>query len=570
MAQIDNYATPTNPVVDVTAKPLQVYLTFARAPSETPATETLQASGFEGFLNLSADENDFLVTPLGQTFDKVWSQDQDSSGQTIVDQVKAQLTQGITTLGAAMNHAADNIIVDVPQTGILRAIVIEGTTIYLSYEVSGIAGYWDADNTGLLFIPNASFKVTLDLELFIQIILPGFPSPVTPSIFVNLYNTSINATNSVASVEEAVVTLENFFEEQPLNIWQAAEGAFDSAGGSVATDTSSLSSLFSSISTIWQGAWAYGFTQLTAQVKDNQLSLDFVHPLNPPVVVTNGVVSTTAKISTDPEVSAGSTITVTGTNFPLDQANALYITWQDTTFGSVQESDVTIQPLDVLGAPPTLVKIIRTGPTAGTNYYPALGLQPNSAYEFRVTDLDLITQTPPSAPLLLETTSLSAIVVEFYLVLGGQQVNVGNTNLSTTGSISAPITIPVGQIPGTYTLAAMLAGTQIASTPLVVVGPGGVVPVILVQGTTTSPAWLPVGDPFPLIFEGFQPGTISVYLNSATGALLGTATSTGIAAFSASFTYPYGAEGPNNLYAQNSIASQPPATCAVYGFTTPS
>ncbi len=154
-------------------------------------------------------------------------------------------------------------------------------------------------------------------------------------------------------------------------------------------DLGDLSTLLADVSTAWLQALPYGFTQLTALIQQQQLFLQFGHPQDPAPVVVNAAAPTLpnllpANITTAPEVNAGSSADVTGTNFPLDQADALYIGWQDTTSGTVTESDISWGPG---GGPTQAVTIPRDG-NDGKNLYIASGLAPNSTYQFSVRDQD--------------------------------------------------------------------------------------------------------------------------------------------------------------------------------------
>ena len=120
-----------------------------------------------------------------------------------------------------------------------------------------------------------------------------------------------------------------------------------------------------------------------------------------------------------------------------------------------------------------------------------------------------------------------------------------------------------------YNLVAVLGGTQLSTTPLQVVGAGQpLIPIIQMEdappNSPPDPAPLIEGSPFVLIFEGFQPGMVNVFVNSPAGQLIGTTTSTSTSTFTAPFVWP-AVEGAHNVYAQDSDATQPPATFPVSG-----
>ena len=114
----------------------------------------------------------------------------------------------------------------------------------------------------------------------------------------------------------------------------------------------------------------------------------------------------------------------------------------------------------------------------------------------------------------------------------------------------------------------MLAGTQLATTPLQVVGAGQPLqPIIQVQGFPPNAPSVVIVElsQFTLIFEGFPPGTVSVYVDSPAGQLIGTTTSTGTSPFTAPFVWP-AVEGQHNVYAQEIVGAQTlHAECGVFG-----
>jgi hypothetical protein len=145
------------------------------------------------------------------------------------------------------------------------------------------------------------------------------------------------------------------------------------------------------------------------------------------------------------------------------------------------------------------------------------------------------------------------------------QTNVGSTSLSASGGFTMSINIPATQPPGAYDLIAVQGGNQLASTSIQVVAAGQALPTAVeVYGwpDTSSPAPVFDGTTIDLVFQGFDPGTVTVTVDSTSGTLLGTTTSPGTGMFTASFAWP-GLSGTHTLYAQSSVATQLPATCEV-------
>ena len=189
--------------------------------------------------------------------------------------------------------------------------------------------------------------------------------------------------------------------------------------------------------------------------------------------------------------------------------------------------------------------------------YIASGLAPNSMYEFSVRDQDLLTETPFSAPFAATTTTTNLIELSLVPVAGGPETPVGTASLTATGSFSAPINIPLNQPPGMYNLTAVLPGIAPVSTELQVVAAGQPLPpsiqVVGVQPPAT--AFLTDEVPFTVSLEGFLPGTVSVFVDSPTGQLIGTAASSGPGNFTATFEWP-NINGAHSLYAQETVGAQ--------------
>ena len=169
--------------------------------------------------------------PLNQFFDQVWSQNIDSSGQTMRDRAVALVTNGLITQSPS-DQSPYNIAVNLPATGILRAIVLKGTTIYLSYEINGNSASWSAHNTQIWPLSDASFTLTFDLEILIYILIPAEAgASLTTNASYNIENANISASNPTAGIEGFLQQVSNFIQDEPTNLFQAAEGEIDSVGG---------------------------------------------------------------------------------------------------------------------------------------------------------------------------------------------------------------------------------------------------------------------------------------------------------------------------------------------------
>lgn len=420
---------------------------------------------------------------------------------------------------------------------------------------------------------DATFDLTFDAAVLIHVTIPpwkpGVNFPFDASFQIN--NANISPSNVTGDIETVLGNVLNFFQGQPP-IFQAAEGSIDSAGGYVTFDISPVSGLVKQLASAWNAATVYGFKILTAVIHPQspypeQLNLNFEHPQDPAPVPVNAAVPSfpsfaRPSINTVQQTQAGSTISVQGVNFPLPQANAMYIGWTDTTSGSVTQSTVRWSRIGFPGMPDATIP--RNGASDGQNTFIANNLVPGQQYEFAIQDQDLLTETPFTTPPAIFTTTASD-VVELVLSLGQQQWTVGSTTLSGNASFNTPITLPGTLQKGWYRLDAILMGSVLASCSLLIVAAGQPLePQIRVQGTNSDPstaqpypARVQEGYTYTLIFAGFDQGIVKVFENSPSGILLTTATSPGTGLFTTTFVWPGGSPAPSgNLFAQGVNPSQ--------------
>lgn len=140
---IDNYARPGNPVADITGSTLGINAIYAEKSQSSPTTHPLQS--FEALLNLAPATISLLNAPLSQTFDMQWSGTRDpTTNLTVRDAVSQQIVTQIQANSPSAYPAYNIAVNNLPETGILRAIVLDGTVsqpnteIYLSYEIRGL------------------------------------------------------------------------------------------------------------------------------------------------------------------------------------------------------------------------------------------------------------------------------------------------------------------------------------------------------------------------------------------------------------------------------------------------
>lgn len=312
--------------------------------------------------------------------------------------------------------------------------------------------------------------------------------------------------------------------------------------------------MLSQLSATWLAAVPSGFLMLSAFIDDSAhaLNLRLTHPVDRPPVATNLVQSGPdvfqAMIAPSfPQAQVEGTLIITGWNFPLGQATALYITWSDTTSGDITESDIQYGQA---GHTPDTQPLTRS-PHDNKNWYGFSSLTPQTSYQFSVQDQHLATETGFGPTLTLTTDRTNDV----NLVLRGQgQFPVGQTVLTPTGGFVATIGVP--EVPvGTYTLAAVHDGSELAHCTIQFV--------TTLQAGLNAPFPPLLGGPFILQRSGFEPGTVNVFLDSVSGQLLGTVTTTN-STFDTTMTWPATAEGPHDIVAKEIVGEQtiltPPVT----------
>ena len=291
------------------------------------------------------------------------------------------------------------------------------------------------------------------------------------------------------------------------------------------------------------------------------------HPgINPPQV---GAPSATAppafpKSFTRPEISlsqpfvqAGNSIQVSGKNFPrsVNLSKSLPVTFQhegyanNSSLPACGDGRTELQ----VGSNVQIVRADATGRCPGK--FELTNLTPNTTYQLRARDCDLITCSAWSAPVRVTTARADATPGQVTLTLDSgtrpHQPNrpwdkrprgsgqLGTVSTDANGTFTATVTIPAGTPAGTHTIHAV-AGTaetsenfQVSAAPGTGTGPApgtrrGTMMMVFARpgqkGCPNNPiASTGINDTFMLAGSGFGPGTITIRLDTATGAVLGSA-----------------------------------------------
>jgi hypothetical protein len=564
---IDNYATEGNPVVDITGTPLGFLINFVAKGATAP--QDISVLSFANALNLSQALVTELQTPLSQIGDQVWSQDKDANGKTMRDRASAtivtQLSSSVTkALGSGFS--AYNISTNLPATGILRSIVV-GENIFLSYELIGVGVSFSLTTPitgGPISDPN--FTATFDAELLIIITIPPSPGQFNLTSTVNIENANVSPLGPIAGLAVIGLQVFQFIMGQPNNFFEEATGQIDSSGGIITANVGPFSAMLAQLSSAWQQAIPYGFRQATAFIDQNARALNvrLTHPVDPAPVPVNAADPTYPSLfqpslgTSTSCVEPGGSLNVTGTNFPIGQANDLYIGWQDTTSGNVTQSDITWgpagDPMHPTGGPMQTVTKTRN-PSDDGNSLALTNLVPNTAYLVAIRDQDLLTETAFTQPAITISTQITDIV-HILLEYGATQWSVGSGQLTATGTFTTTVDIPADLTPGTYSLKAVLGGTEIKATDIEVASACKTRIEVIDPTSNTVQTGVVETYSFTLRGDGFEAGTVNIYIDSISGAFLGSAVIANGTSFQKEFIWPTGSVGTHSIVAQETVGSQ--------------
>ena len=347
-----------------------------------------------------------------------------------------------------------------------------------------------------------------------------------------------------------------------------------SAGQAATRASDAFNLLFAAL----ESANVLGFTELDVDVGPNhslQFRLIYPPPIKPQL--SNAAVAgkklphlVPPSIGTGVQnVKPGFPFLVHGDNFHGSYTNALDISWNKTVAGQVAKTQIQ---WGAKGGP------MQTSDTATIESYVASvdggsfrpdNLQPGTTYQFRVQECDSITCSPWSDWLFANTQRGGSDAVAVWLDSDSGHP-IGNGVILSNGSFEIKAMIPAGASQGTHTLHAALgplksrAGDdqQQASVGIMVCGPQGCGPAISVIDSQTRTAIKPPINllyPSTIVVRGdhFVPGVIvTLYLNSATGPKLGSATPNKLGIFEAGFQIPYTQTGNHHLVAVQSGKGQ--------------
>jgi hypothetical protein len=518
-----------------------------------------------------------LSTPLDQLFDTMWTQLQPTAQSMVQQAVQSAQSNAYNinatlpssgTLSAQVSGLSPALMSLMPPGTNAQQLTLQysvpGFQVSFSETTSGIWGSW----------ADPSYNLSFDGVIEIAVAVPT--STLVPIAAVANFlteNMQASAGNFFAVLIGIEDTISDWLSGRPTGTGSSLQNQI------IGINVPALQQLFGEMSSGFATAAGFGFLQLGVQIntsppagtpQGNTVEFDLTHAFDPGPTVRNALIVagpslTSAEIgASSPEVNAGGTLGVTGAYFPAGQATSLSITWTDTTSGNVVESEVQWGAAPGSNPPPANpadVKITRHGAYDNTNDFTASSLAPGSAYAFRVRDYDvadfIATDWGPWAVLSTMATD------QVQLVLDYNNETVGYATLLSNGSFTATATVPGSVPPGTYQLAALLGGQQMASTTVTVIASGQAPAAKLqVYNTVTGTAF--TGTPsveagYSVTLRGlyFNLGAVNLFIDSPAGQSLGTANAVPNPALPASGMFIYATPPwPNNVIGVHSIVAQ--------------
>lgn len=571
--------------------PVQLNLLFVRLDGSPPPaphylgspSQALLTDLVLGLLPSAAGDalNQLLSTPVDQFFDQTWSGLQGTAQSMLAQNIKATISSAYDIHSTWPSKGS--LTADVGGlSAIMQQTLPPGTTgsqLTLQYALPGVRASFS--DSGKSFLgADASYNLSFDATIEIAVAVPDATAVgMTARAELLTTNMQAGASNFAAVARGIEDLLSDWISGQPGQSGSLADQI-------ISVYIAQLQQLFGQLSAGFAAASGYGFSDLKVLVnpnppsdlpQGNTIEFGITVPFDHMTAVTNdGVLPpgtpnllTPQLGTTAPQVLAGGSVGVRGNAFPTAQANQLVVSWQDTRLvntspsplplpGTVVQSELHWGSTTGAGVPPSAaatndVKITRSGSLDST--FTATGLAPSTTYAFQVRDFFIqnFLSTDWSAWSYFQTSETD----EVQLVLDdGANTVVGTTSLQTDGSLSATITVPTAETPGTYDLWAVLGGEKMAKATLTVVAPSqGLAPwVQFIDENTGDPLFgsvlLTCGQQTAVRGANFVPGKVDVFIDSASGTSLGQASVAFDGSFTVSFTWPYFVVGMHNVHAQ--------------------
>jgi hypothetical protein len=509
----------------------------------------------------------FLATPMSDQFDRYWNVTTDpKSGKTARDTacsgtdangtggIVKQVQDAVAKIGSGFS--AQDISCDLASTGKLL-LQQNGSLLTLGYLLTNNTVSFRATtpftcNHGTIFCPHdPRFKVTFATELVTTVDAPslcGFKAGIGTVVIqaVNIEGDSLTGDLAVFAdslfLGHKFPAAERGIESAQHTVPLPLDAAFqEMSGGPACVGNSPIRRIL------------FSFRDFDTEVKPPQgIVFTMTHPpLLPPVVNVPDPSATAPPtppqptftrpmIATDrPSVGAGNPVEVNGRFFPLNPnfTTALPVTFGHPGFGGNSVvlggpcfgggTDLRFGPA---GGVQSQQRLLGTGQSTCPGSFGANNLTPATAFQFSARDCDAITCSPFSVPVRVTTAKVDPNRGRLTLKLDGA-ANLGSTTLSAAGTFDTNVSIPAGTTPGTHKLIAT-SGPAAATVDLVITAPNAkgkasVMMVGILKGETGCPNH-PISSTvtdatFTLFGAGFQPGALTVRLDTLNGFSVGSA-----------------------------------------------
>ena len=483
----------------------------------------------------------FFSAPLSTQFDQFWNAKDPKTGMTPREAAcegQDGIKQQVVKQAAKLGNSAYNITCDLASSG--QMLVKQyGSTLILAYLLTNNTVSFAmtspiscSPDNGTIFCPNnPRFTVHFASEIVTVVRTPGLCQLFADNGTVYVVAASFDFHNAAAETAhffvgqdfvEAEVGITNTVQHQPLPI----DGAFNELRtGNACTGkspgASSILAAFGDLET--EIDLRQGIILRASHVGIAAPSVS-VPALNPQPTFTRPMISTT-----QPLVRAGDTVQLNGQHFPQNTnlATALPVALQHegmSCFGGATDLE-----WGRVGGPLRMQQLPGDANGGCAGEYDAANLTANTAYQFRARDCDLITCSPWSVMLNVVTAKTDATNDEVVLTLDGG-TPLGKVTVNAQGKFQTSITIPVGTSANTHTIHAVIRDAEADATIQVTV-PGSEASIMIVgelngeMGCPNHPiSSTQTDDTFMLFGAGFPAGTVTINLDTPTGAMLGTAT----------------------------------------------
>lgn len=449
----------------------------------------------------------------------------------VVPQIQSTIA---TQLQNAFGKNLDSFTLNqIPKSGRTRARVLSNQSLLLDYWVPNVNL-----NVTATFSPiKVTFHMNADVELLISVFFQ-WPSANVSSSF-NFLNVNISPTSSwTTALYDTISTLAAI--PPPFDTMADLMHYYEAVIQSSPPPAPDVSSVANALAALGAAAVPLGLLQCvpsTNQSLPSPLTLTLIHPPDLAPTAYNAQTQAGPNIgflggpilaTSQSQVTAGSPIGVTGTQFPASSVVA--IAWSDTCSGNVVNSVVS---WGTQGQAMTPTSIPRPG--NGPIFPLPIAAQAGQTYVAQVSDSDALTSTPPSNLVTDQSLGSFDLVLSYTsnsggIVLPGQKqpppgpphpatAVVGTADAGPNGQFSSTAIIPPDAVPGSATLNAEALGVPLASVQFTIVA--GIQPTLDLIDPGSGAVQSPVVYPEIEVYvrgEGFLPsGEAKVYIDKVTG-----------------------------------------------------